>query len=370
MSSADVIVIGAGIVGAACADALSAEGLRVVIVESGAVAGGATAAAMGHVVVMDDSEAQMALTRYARGLWRSLAPALPTEVEFDTAGTLWLAADEDELRLVRAKAVSYAAHGVAAEELDPAALARAEPNLRPGLAGALLVPGDIVLSAQAAAQWLVNRARERGSELRVADVASIEAGGVRFADGSGFSAGTVVCAAGTSTTLLIPEARVRPRKGHLALTGRLPGFAHHQLVELGYLRSAHGADAESVAFNIQPRRNGQVVIGSSRQFGVADPAVEAPILRRLLSRAAEYMPSLAGCEILRAWTGFRGATADNLPLIGPCPGRRGVFVAAGHEGLGITTSLATAAMLTDLIQGRTPAIDPAPYLPSRFLVKS
>jgi glycine/D-amino acid oxidase-like deaminating enzyme len=357
-------------VGAACAHALSAEGLRVVIVESGAVAGGATAAAMGHVVVMDDSQAQMALTRYARELWRSLAPQLPDEVEFNTAGTLWLAADEDELSVVRTKAVSYAARGVAAEELDPAALARAEPNLRPGLAGALLVPGDIVLSAPAAAQWLVDRARERGSELRVAEVAAIEAGGVRLADGSRFSAGAVVCAAGTGTTLLIPEARVRPRKGHLAITGRLPGFAHHQLVELGYLKSAHGSDTESVAFNVQPRKGGQVLIGSSRQFGVADPAVDAPVLRRMLRRAAEYMPRLAGCEIVRSWTGFRGATADNLPLIGPWPGRRGVYVAAGHEGLGITTSLATAAILTDLIRGRTPMIDPAPYLPSRFDAKS
>src|SRR6476659_5818748 len=110
--TADVVVIGAGIVGAACAEALSSEGLRVVIVESGIVAGGATAAGMGHIVVMDDSEAEWAITRYSRDLWHDLAPSLPAEVEFETCGTIWVAADEEEMNVVRAKSAFYPARGV------------------------------------------------------------------------------------------------------------------------------------------------------------------------------------------------------------------------------------------------------------------
>src|SRR5439155_5242961 len=93
--TADAVIIGAGIVGAACAEALSRDGLRVTVIEPAVVGGGATAAGMGHIVVMDDSEAQFALTRYSRDLWNAAVPRLPKEVEFEPRGTLWVAADEE-----------------------------------------------------------------------------------------------------------------------------------------------------------------------------------------------------------------------------------------------------------------------------------
>ena len=88
----------------------------------------------------------------------------------------------------------------------------------------------------------------------------------------------------------------------------------------------------------------------------------------MLARAIEYMPALAKLSVIRTWTGFRAATPDKLPLIGACPGRERVYLATGHEGLGITTSLGTARLLADRIAGRQPAIDPTPYEPcqSRF----
>ena len=123
--------------------------------------------------------------------------------------------------------------------------------------------------------------------------------------------------------------------------------------------------AQSVAFNIQPRRTGQLLIGSSRQFDVDDAGVEAGILDRMLSRALEYLPGLGKLSSLRAWTGFRAATPDKLPLIGPDVEHKRLYLATGHEGLGITTSLGTAKLLVDQIVDRTPAIPVAPYLPAR-----
>ena len=87
----------------------------------------------------------------------------------------------------------------------------------------------------------------------------------------------------------------------------------------------------------------------------------------MIARAIEYMPSLAGMSAIRTWTGIRPATKDNLPYIGEIPDLPGVYAAAGHEGLGITTSLGTAALLRDLILGREPAIPAAPYSPPRSL---
>src|SRR6476646_5482305 len=94
MKSFDVAIVGAGIVGAACAAALSREGLKVVIIDANGIATGTTAAGMGHIVVMDDSEAQFALTRYSRLLWDEAAPRLPRAVEFERCGTLWVVPDD------------------------------------------------------------------------------------------------------------------------------------------------------------------------------------------------------------------------------------------------------------------------------------
>jgi glycine/D-amino acid oxidase-like deaminating enzyme len=166
----------------------------------------------------------------------------------------------------------------------------------------------------------------------------------------------------------------------------------HQLVELGYLKSAHSVTSDSVAFNIQPRTTGQLLIGSSRQFDVEDSRVDVSIVTRMLSRAIEYLPGLGRLSALRTWTGFRAATPDKLPLIGPATsggsslgepslaeasldghsltGRTSaherLYLATGHEGLGITTSLGTAKLLVDQILNRTPAIPIQPYLPSRM----
>jgi glycine/D-amino acid oxidase-like deaminating enzyme len=159
---------------------------------------------------------------------------------------------------------------------------------------------------------------------------------------------------------------VKKRKGHLAITDRYPGFVNHQLVELGYLKSAHSITTDSVAFNVQPRQSGQVLIGSSRQYGNNDPAVDQALLTAMLARAALYMPSIGPLKVLRVWTGFRAATPDKLPLIGPVPGDPTLWLATGHEGLGITTSLATAELVAQTLTGSTPTVAPDPYLPARF----
>jgi len=141
---------------------------------------------------------------------------------------------------------------------------------------------------------------------------------------------------------------------------------HHQIVELGYLKSAHSTGKDSVAFNIQPRITGQMLIGSSRQFDVETSAVDQNILNRMLRRAFEYLPGLGHLSAIRVWTGHRAATPDKLPLIGPSLISDKIWLATGHEGLGITTSLGTGRLLADLLLDRQSEIDVAPFAPSRF----
>jgi D-hydroxyproline dehydrogenase subunit beta len=364
----DVVVVGAGIVGAACADEFARRGLRVAVVDRDFVGSGATAAGMGHIVVMDDSEAQFALTRYSQRLWQELRPELPDDAEYEQCGTIWVAADEEELIEVRRKHDYYGSLGVATEVLDSRQLKRLEPNLREGMVGGLLVPEDGVLYPPCAAEFLMSRARKRGAELHLgASVAQIGQGRIILNDSREFSAEIVINAAGASAAELTLGIAIMKRKGHLVITDRYPDFLRHQLVELGYLKSAHSASTDSVAFNVQPRRTGQILIGSSRQFGEENRGVDSNIVSRMLRRAQQFMPGLGTMSAVRTWTGFRAATPDKLPLIGRWPGDKSLFLATGHEGLGITTSLGTARILVDQITGAKPAIPIEPYLPSRVV---
>lgn len=368
MRSFDVLIVGAGIVGCACARECVESGLHVGIVEGGVPGGGATAAGMGHIVVMDDSPAQLALTRYSRSLWQQLIPKLSDAVEYETRGTLWVAADQEEMAEVHAKHATYTAARIRAEILNATEVAAEEPHLRPGLAGGLLVPDDGVIYPPAAADWFLKSALGQGAIMvQRSAVVSASRGEVRLADGTLLHSDRIVLATGADCALL-PTMPIRKRKGHLLITDRYPDFVHHQLVELGYLKSAHSVQADSVAFNIQPRRTGQILIGSSRQYGNEDPRSDAGILSQMLERAESYMPELAQISGVRVWTGFRAATPDRLPLIGPAEGLsedRSLWLAAGFEGLGITNAPAAARLLTDQMLGRTSEIDSTPYLPQR-----
>ncbi|MBL8239816.1 MAG: FAD-binding oxidoreductase [Bryobacterales bacterium] len=335
----DVLVVGAGIVGAACAWELARTGARVEVVDQGIPGGGATAAGMGHLVVLDDDP----LSSLSLELWRALAAELPKGAEYWNCGTLWIAANAEELAAGRRKP------GV--EMLDEKQLYEAEPELRPGLAGGALAKGDAVVYAPVVTQWLLGQAGVQVRREAVRDVGELRAG-------------AVICATGALTQKLLPELPVQPRKGHLAITDRYAGKVRHQLVELGYMQSAHGQANESVAFNVQPRPTGQLLIGSSRQYAVETAGIDAHMLERMLQRAFGFLPFLRECSVIRTWTGFRASTPDKLPLIGRL--RDNLYMATGHEGLGVTTSLGTAKLLAAEILGRPAPIPAEPYRPERF----
>ncbi len=361
----DVLIIGAGIVGAACAVELATAGLRVAVIECDTPGSGATAAGMGHLVVMDDSEAQIALTRYSQILWHALVQDEPERYEYARTGTIWLAADEEEMQVVPQKQALYTAHAIASEVLDRVQLYALEPHLRPGLTGGLLVPDDGVVYPPRCAMVLLERAQQRGATLLYGNVVQLLPDGVQLESGERVKGEAIVIANGARARDLVPEMPIRPKKGHLVITDRYPGLLHHQLVELGYIKNAHAASGDSVSFNVQPRGTGQILIGSSRQF-VDTSEIDYSILGKMLRLATSYLPDLAQCSCIRIWTGFRAATPDGLPLIGPHPHRAGVWLATGHEGLGITTSLATARLLAAQMLAQPPEIPAEPYLPARI----
>jgi len=360
--AADVIVVGAGIIGAACAQALARRGLDVLVLDAGLP--GATAAGMGHLLVLDDNPAELALSQYSLQRWRDIARNLPEGCAYRSNGTLWLAANAEEMAVAEHKHANLRAHGVICQLVGAPRLREREPLLREGLEGGLLIEDDGILYAPATARWMLDQPRIRQRQARVAEV---DGARVRLDDGQWLAATAVVLANGIQATELCPELPIQPKKGHLLITDRYPGQVTHTLVELGYVTSAHNASGPSAACNIQPRPTGQLFIGASRQFGTTDPQVEGWMLARMLKRATEYVPALAQLNAIRAWTGFRAASPDGLPLVGQHPQRPGLWLAVGHEGLGVTTAPATAALLVAQLFDEPPPLAAQAYLPQRFL---
>ena len=368
----DVAIVGGGIVGCACAWMACQAGLRVALFEAQRIGAGATAAGMGHLVVIDEDPAELALARLSMALWPRWEGW--QSIERRTAGTLWIAETEAQARAAQAKRERLAQADWPADWLDPAALRAAEPRLAHDLAGALHVANDEIAYGPGMAAALAADVRAHGARVEeMAPVARLEDGGVLLQDGRRFAAGHVLLAAGCDSTRLwrgTAPLALRPRKGQLAITDRYPGWIRHALVELGYVDSAHGQEAESVAFNAQPRASGQVLLGSSRRFGDDTASVDVALLARMVRRARRFLPDIGALQMLRSWTGLRPSTPDGRPLIGRVPGERAgatQWIASGHEGLGLTTAMGTARLWLDLLLGLAPSIDPAPYAPGRAL---
>lgn len=358
-----VIVVGGGIVGAACAWELARRGHAVTVFDAGLPS--ATKQGMGHLVALDGDPLELEICAYSLQLWREWLGWLPACCDYRPCGTLWLAELEADREAAQVKQQNLAGQDIESQWLTPAELQAAEPALRAGLAGALRVPGDgIIYAPQAARCLLQDHAR---ITVRQARVASLQAHAVTLQGGEQHTADAVVLACGLGAGELLPGLPMVARKGHLAITDRYPGHVSHQLVDLAYTRQAHLPSSESIAFNIQPRPTGQLLIGSTRQNGDDSREIRPELLARMLDRAQSLLPQLAGMNVIRCWTGLRPATRDELPLIGRWPPLAGLWLALGHEGHGVTTAPGSAVMLADLMQGLRPAIDAGAYDPARVL---
>jgi glycine/D-amino acid oxidase-like deaminating enzyme len=274
-----------------------------------------------------------------------------------------MATNEEERRELEAKAERFASVGVQSELLDPAQLALREPALRKGLAGGLLVEEGQGVYQIGASRFLLGRALERGGSLRREPVRELVPGGVRTDQGL-YHGDAVVLAAGLGITGLLPELPLRPRRGHVVITDRIPGLFRHQLIEMGYLVAAHGRSDAAVAFSCQSRGTGQLLVGGSREFVGLDPNVSREVLTRILRRATWFLPGLAKWPVLRAWVGFRPCGPSNVPVVGPWPGREGLFVAGCHEGIGIMSAMGTAELIAHHVTGIPTVLDPLPFLPN------
>jgi D-hydroxyproline dehydrogenase subunit beta len=377
----DVAVIGGGIVGAATAAFLAAGGARAVLFERSQIAAAASGRNSGVIQHPFDADL-VGLYRRSIELYRDLAAELPESFRLavEPAGLMLVGPAEAgpvARRLVAEWATAYPDTGP--ELLADAALTDLEPALAGGLVACRLAIGFPVAPGSATRAFVVLAERlgarvVTGAEAALAVDGDTAAGVV--VDGRLEPAGRVVVAAGPWTSSAIAgEATaesgwppIRSSWGVVANVGldRPPGHVLEEIeievdIEPSHGRGEASSDGEGFGFSLVTA-DGASALGSTF---LPEPPPESAVLGRLRDQGARYVPAVADAPLISMRTCARPVSPDGRPLIGPIPGLRGAFVAAGNGPWGISTGPGSARLVADLILGRVaappPALDPARF---------
>lgn len=373
----DVVVIGAGIVGAACCYYLARAGLKVAVIERGAVAAGTTGAGEGNILVSDKEPGpELELAQLSVRLWRQLGDELGPDAELEPKGGLVVAAGPEERRQLDEFAAAQAVAGVEVRTVGSAGLPDLEPYLANGLAGGVLYPEDMQVQPMMAAALMLRAARDLGAELRLhEEVMAIETAagrvaGVRTRTG-GLGAGLVVNAAGTWAGELAARAGlalpVLPRRGFIVVTEPLPPMIRHKVYTADYVANVASGSADlEISTVVEATASGTVLIGASRERVGFDRTSSMKIVGTLAAQAVRLFPVLAGVRAIRFYRGFRPYCPDHLPVIGSDVRLPGLLHACGHEGAGVGLAPATGHLIAQIATGQTAPVSLAPFDPGRF----
>lgn len=391
---ADAVIVGAGIIGLACALELARDGLRTVVLEQHSAVGmGTSRSGQGGVGIgfgLDDWGLEwhrLAMQSYAE------FAATGVDISYRRRGGLIVASSEGAVAECRAGADRLAAFGLDAEFLDAQELRAAEPALAESVLGAVRVGEFGELSPLRVVATLADLCREAGVEILVdalvTDIATRNGAVSAVTTRHGAISTPLLCIAcgrwsrevGNMAGIDIP---VWPLKGHLLVSEPLPAnLLRHYISSAEYgeavLDESHDhltqagpppSSRAQVATVLQAMPTGPVLIGSSREFAGLDERPNPATMDMIARKAIALVPALAEAAIVRAFVGFRPWTPDGHPLIGPVANVPGLFLATGHGGDGTTGALLTGRILADQIAGRDPVISLAPVAADRFSRRS
>lgn len=377
MRAPDLLVVGAGIVGAATAYLAARAGLAVTVLDRGVPGGGTSSHGEGNILVSDkELGPELDLALYSNEVWRTELLDAGHLWELEPKGGVVVASTEESLQALLRLAEHQRSAGIAAEPVDATGLRDLEPHLAPGLAGGVLYPQDAQLMPMLAVAHLLRFARELGAQVRphTAVTGFLREGdrvtGVRTTSGD-LPAGAVLNAAGPWAADVAALAGVHlpvaPRRGFVLVTEPLPPMIRHKVYAAEYVSDVASGDAALQSSPvIEGTPGGTVLIGSTRERVGFDRTVSVAALARMAAAAVRLFPVLAGVQAMRHYHGFRPYCPDHLPVIGPDPRAPGLWHASGHEGAGIGLSAGTGALLVQALTGRETALPLTPFAPERF----
>jgi len=366
-----IVIIGGGVIGCSIAWRLAREGASVTVLERGRLGKEASWASAG--MIAPQAEAQAAgpffqLCLRARDTFETALELLRADCdvdpEYDRVGILQLALNAQERDELQQIAHWQSASGATVEELTASAARKLEPAISPQVVYGLRMPLERRVENRRLTLAYATAASARGAALvegaSAKEVLSdgTSATGVGCNDGRVFNADLVINAAGAWS------AEIRGIGDEIAsypVRGQIVCFEGRS----GLLRSS----IFSPAGYLVPRRDGRILAGSTMEEAGFDKSVTLAGLGKITRAAFNLVPNLGDLAFREAWAGLRPATRDFLPVLGPSPALPGLFYAIGHFRSGILLSAITAEIISDLIHSRNPAIEIAPFSPSRFIDK-
>ena len=382
--TSDVIIVGAGIIGAACARVLTSAGLGVTVIDRGTTAGGTSSACEGNLLVSDKGPGdELVLAQYAATLWRGAVKDLGEQlgdgfpsVEFDRKGGIVVATTTAGAGSLLDFAERQRGAGVDARVIDPSEACRLEPDLTSRIEAAVYYPEDAQVQPTIAAEALMASARMHGARLLentpvLGPLLDSSGSLIGVTTGAGELRGRHVLVAagpwsGQVAGLLGAHLPVRPRRGELLVTTRMRHRIFHKVYDADYVGAVGSGDGSlQTSSVVESTGSGTVLIGSSRQQVGFDARLRVDVLSEIAAKAIRLFPFLTDAAVMRSYGGFRPFTPDHLPVIGEDPRIPGLWHATGHEGAGIGLCLATADLIRDLMLGRPTRIDAAPFSAAR-----
>lgn len=363
---ADVIVVGAGVIGAACAWRLASAGLKVTVFDRQAPGSGASQAALGVLGFHARPRMPAAFDHLCRQS-RRFYPAIVDELretagrapDYRPCGQLSLALTENDLLELEEDYTANVAFGVQVERPTPEECQLLAPGLAREIYGALFLPDDAWIDNTALTLALVRVAEQAGATFERGDVREVEQAsgrvtGVRLG-GESRPAGWVVIAAGCWSGQItgLPSLPVQPVRGQALMVAGQP-IRRIVMSPRGYL---------------VPKGDGQTMIGATVERVGFDDANTLGGIEEVAEAGLEIAPGLLGNEFLGAWAGLRPGTEDYLPFIGPFSRFPNLVAATGHFRNGILLAPITAAMVRSVITGEAPPVDLEPFLPDRMMTR-
>ena len=386
-----VIIIGGGVIGASIAYHLVRQDsqLRITLVEMGDPASGSSGACDGLVFMQSKKPGvHLALAMESRKGFRRLARELPLDIEYRETGGMVTIDNDAEFRAMEKFAAEQRAIGLDVRLLDRDQTLALEPRLSPDIAGATHSPQDAQVNPITLTLGLIQGARQAGvNVLTHTRVLGFKTKGNRIlgveTTRGGLEADVTVMAGGALSGALAQKLDlsfpIRPRRGQIVVTSASRPLISHCMISASYIAAKFDPELAARAgqgISMEQADNGNLLLGSTREFVGFDKSNTPEGLKGILRKAARILPALGDLDIIRTFAGLRPFTPDGMPLLGPVAEFEGLYTAAGHEGDGIALSPVTGALMADMILGNTSDLircfgsELSAFSPHRFNLKS
>lgn len=381
----EVVVIGGGIVGCSVAYYLAEAGLETILVEKNDIASGTSSRCDGNVTIVDKDpgfDSEMSLV--SQELLNDLTKVLNIPFEFREHGSILVCDNDDEMQAAKDWVKTQNDNGLKFNVLDEKDIRNESPFFAHDIPGGLECETDSLINPYLFCYSLIEKAQKDFSlqvkdQTPVTNVTKTEAGFLVETPNGTIRGKKVVNAAGVWAPfigeMLGIDIPIIPRKGHIIVGSRNEPVMMRNVMEFGYLMNKFGreriADARTaehgVALVLEPTEEQNFLLGSSRQFVGYDSSIDIQVVQTIARRALRFFPKMDDFKIIRSYTGFRPFTEDHLPIVSEVEEIPGFYIAAGHEGDGISLATVTGKLIEEIITEKSDMIiSPDPLRFDRF----